>query len=124
MKTLIRLGNFSGITLFQWKKCLLIHSFFHFSAVQEPNDSRQLNLDKQQKFPIAAAEIELNTNQRETIEMRSNYHQLHPFSKWGLLLMERICSQGELILSFKSSSSLNGKMVSVLVSGFISCTYL
>ena len=32
-----------------------------------------------------------------------------PFAKWELFLKERICSQGEQILSFKSSSSRYGK---------------
>ena len=35
--------------------------------------------------------------------MSSDSHQLCPFSKWGLLFKERICSQREQILSFKSS---------------------
>ena len=35
--------------------------------------------------------------------------QLHPFSKWELLLEERICSQREQIFSFKSNSLWNEK---------------
>ena len=35
--------------------------------------------------------------------------QLHPFSKWELLLKERSCSQREQILSLKSSSLSYGK---------------
>ena len=34
---------------------------------------------------------------------------LYPFSKWKPLLKERICSQRERILSFKSSSLRYGK---------------
>ena len=43
-------------------------------------------------------------HQRETTESSIYSLQLHPFSKWKLLLKERICSQSERILSFKRSS--------------------
>ena len=43
-------------------------------------------------------------HQRETTGSSSDSLQLHPFSKWELLLKERIRSQRERILSFKSSS--------------------
>ena len=47
---------------------------------------------------------------RETTEMSRDYHQLCPFSKWGLLLMERICSPvWEQIFSLKSSPLRKGK---------------
>ena len=42
-----------------------------------------------------------NAHQRETTS--NNALQLRPFSKWELLLMVRICSQRERILSFMSS---------------------
>ena len=46
-----------------------------------------------------------NVHQRETTTRSSSDSlQLCPFSKWELLLKERICSQRERILSFKSSS--------------------
>ena len=40
-------------------------------------------------------------HQMETTEMTDDSLQLHPYSKWGLLLKERISSQREPILSFK-----------------------
>ena len=43
-------------------------------------------------------------HQTETTVSSNDSLQLHPFSKWELLLKERICSQSEGILSFKSSS--------------------
>ena len=43
-------------------------------------------------------------HQRETAVSSNDSLQLCPFSKWELLLKERICSQRERILSFKSSS--------------------
>ena len=43
-------------------------------------------------------------HQRETTGSSSDSLQLCPFSKWKLLLKERICSQREQNLSFKSSS--------------------
>ena len=46
-------------------------------------------------------------HQRETTRSSSDPLQLRPFSKWELLLKERICSQSERIISFKSSSLLN-----------------
>ena len=44
------------------------------------------------------------THQRETTVSSNGSLQLRPFSKWKLLLKERICSQREQILSFMSSS--------------------
>ena len=41
--------------------------------------------------------------QRETTGSGNDSLQLRPFSKWELLFKERICSQWERILSFKSS---------------------
>ena len=43
-------------------------------------------------------------HQRETTGSSSDSLQLRPFSKWELLIKERICSQRKRILSFKSSS--------------------
>ena len=40
---------------------------------------------------------------RKTAKTSPDSHQLHPFSKCGLLFKERICSQRERTLSFKSS---------------------
>ena len=48
-------------------------------------------------------------HQRETIGSSSDSLHLRPFSKWELLLKERICSEREQILSFKSSSLWYGK---------------
>ena len=45
-----------------------------------------------------------NAHQRETTVSSNDSLQLRPFSKWELLLKERICSQRERSLSFKSSS--------------------
>ena len=39
----------------------------------------------------------------ETPKMSIDSHQLCLYSKWGLILKERICSQRERILSFKNS---------------------
>ena len=39
---------------------------------------------------------------RETTGSNSDSLQLRPFLKWELILKERICSQRERILSFKS----------------------
>ena len=52
---------------------------------------------------VARTLIMLHTT-KETTGSSSDSLQLRPFSKWELLVMERICSQRELILSFKSSS--------------------
>ena len=49
------------------------------------------------------------THQRETTGASSDSLQLRPISKLELLLKERICSQRERILSFKSSSLWYGK---------------
>ena len=46
---------------------------------------------------------------RETTGSSSDSFHLHSFSKWELLLEERICSQREQILSLKSSSLRYGK---------------
>ena len=48
-------------------------------------------------------------HQREITGSSSVSLQVRPFSKWELLLKERICSQRERILSFKSSSLWYGK---------------
>ena len=39
----------------------------------------------------------------ETPKISIDSHQLCLYSKWGLILKERICSQWERILSFKNS---------------------
>ena len=52
---------------------------------------------------------EKDTHQRETTRTSSDSLQLCPFSKWELLLKERICSQREQILSIKSSFLWYGK---------------
>ena len=48
-------------------------------------------------------------HQRETTGSSSDSLHLHPFSKWELLLKERISPQRQLILSFKISSYWYGK---------------
>ena len=50
-----------------------------------------------------------DAHQRETSGASSDSHQLRPFSNWELLVKERICSQRERVLSFKSSSFWYGK---------------
>ena len=45
-----------------------------------------------------------NAHQKETNVSCNDSLQVRPFSKWELLLKERICSQKERILTFKSSS--------------------
>ena len=45
-----------------------------------------------------------NGHKRETTGSSYDYLQLRSFSKWELFLKERICSQRERKLSFKSSS--------------------
>ena len=47
--------------------------------------------------------------QREITGSSNDSLQLHLYSKWELLLKERICSHGERILSFVSSSLKYGK---------------
>ena len=48
--------------------------------------------------------LKKNAHQMETTGSSNDSLQLHPFSNWELFLKERICSQGEQILSFMSSS--------------------
>ena len=48
-------------------------------------------------------------HQRETTGSGNDSFHLRPFSKWELLLKERICSQRERILSFMSSFLWYGK---------------
>ena len=48
-------------------------------------------------------------HQRETAGSSSASLQSNPFSKWELFLKERIDSQRERILSFKSSFLFNGE---------------
>ena len=55
-------------------------------------------------------------HQRETTESSNDSLQLRPFSKWELLLKERICSQREQILTFMSSSLLYGKITFITLS--------
>ena len=50
-----------------------------------------------------------NTHQRETTGSSNDSLQLLPFSKWDLLLKERISSQRKRILSLMSSSLKYGK---------------
>ena len=54
--------------------------------------------------------LKKNTHQRETTVSSNDSLQFRPFSKWELLLKERICSQRERILSFTSSSLRYGKL--------------
>ena len=42
-------------------------------------------------------------HQRDPTDMSSKSHHLLPFSRWGLLLKDRICCQRQPILSFKGS---------------------
>ena len=49
------------------------------------------------------------THQREATVSSNDSLQLRPFSKWELLLKERICFHRERILSFNSSSLRYGK---------------
>ena len=69
------------------------------------------------------AETKLRTSKGETT-VSSNYSlQVCPFSKWELLLKERICSQRERILSFKSSSLRYGKSLLPHLVSSIECYY-
>ena len=52
---------------------------------------------------IARMLKKLRTSKGTTVSS-NNSLQVRPFSKWELLSKERICSQREQILSFKSSS--------------------
>ena len=50
-----------------------------------------------------------NAEENMHIRSRSDSLQLRPFSKWELLLEERICSQRERIYFFKNSTLWYGK---------------
>ena len=63
-------------------------------------------------------------HQRETFVSSNDSLQLHPFSKWELLLKERICSQRERILSFKSSSLRYGILLLPHKVSSLECYYL
>ena len=60
---------------------------------------------------------------RETMGSSSDSLPLSPFSKWELLLKERICSQRERILSFKSSSIWYGKPILPQCVTSLECCY-
>ena len=81
-----------------------LHNFFMLNSTEHgiPTQWRTQNAEK------------YYTHQRETTGTSSEFHQLCPFSNWVILLKERICSHGERILSFKSSSFRSGNHFTIL----------
>ena len=67
-------------------------------------ESREKPLRKNVKAMTKPEHRKSYAHQRETTGSSNDSLQLHPFSKWKLLLKERICSKRERILSFMSSS--------------------
>ena len=62
------------------------------------------------------------THQRETTVSSNDSLQLHPFSKWELLLKERICSQSKF-LPLRYGKSLLGELPWVLLFLLRTCLY-
>ena len=67
--------------------------------------------------------VRTTDEQWETTTSTNDSLQLRRFLKWELLLKERICSQRDRILSFKSSSLRYGKSPLPHTVSFLGCYY-
>ena len=88
------------------KKHTLIHAFIAPPPPPHTHTQTQFRQTENRLTNNGVARMlkKLRTSKGETTVSSNDSLQLSPFSKWSLLLKERICSQREQILSFTRGS--------------------